>query len=73
MLICDFNMILENKRLSDFCEMNKFEHLILKPIRFKGLLPSTIGLLLTNHKQSFMGSDVYKIGISDHRKVIIRF
>ena len=52
--------------------MDKFEHyLILKPTCFKVLLPFTIDLLLTNHKQSFMGSDVYKIGISDHRKVII--
>ena len=57
-------MMLENKKISDFCEMDKFEHLILKPTCFKGLLPS-------NHKQSFMGSDVYKIGILGHRKVII--
>ena len=30
-LIGDFNMIPENKNLIDFCEMNKLEHLILKP------------------------------------------
>ena len=46
-LICDFNMIQQNKKLSDFYEMNKFEHLILKPTCFKGLLTFTIGLLLT--------------------------
>ena len=65
-LIDDFNMIPENKKLSDFCEMNKFEHLILKPTCFKGLLPSTIDLLLTNYKQSFMKSYVYETGISGY-------
>ena len=49
--------MLPEKKLSDFCEINKFEHLILKPTCFKGLLPSTIDLLLTNHKQKF-----YEIG-----------
>ena len=37
-LMGDFNMIPENKKLSDFCEMNKFEHLVLKPTYFKGLI-----------------------------------
>ena len=64
-------MIPENKKLSDFCEINKFEHLILKPICFKGLLPSTIDFLLTNHKQSFMGLNVYEWKISDHHTMII--
>ena len=64
-------MIPENKKLSDFCKMNKFEHLILKPTCFKDLLPSTIDFLLTNHKQSFMKLDVYETGISDLRKMII--
>ena len=67
-LIGDFNMIPENKKIT---EMNKFEHLILKPTCFKGLLPSTIYLLSTNHKQSFMRSDVYQTGISAHDKMII--
>ena len=41
-LIGDFNMLLENQKLNDFCQMNK--HLTLKPTCFKGLLPSTIVL-----------------------------
>ena len=48
--------------------MNKVEDLILKPACFKGILPSAIDLLLTNHKQSFMRSDVYEIGILDHHR-----
>ena len=71
-LIGDFNVIPENKnkKLSDFCGINKFEHVIMKPTCFKGLLPSAIDLLLTYHKQSFM-SDVYETDISDHHKIII--
>ena len=61
----------DNIKLSDFCQMNKFDHLILKPTCFKGLLPSTIDISLTNNKQSFMRSDVYKKGIRDHHKMII--
>ena len=69
-LIGDFNMKPENEKLSDFCEMNKFERLILKPTCFKGLFSSTIDVILTNHKQSFIKSDVYPTGISDHDKMI---
>ena len=65
-LIGNFNMIPENKKLSDFCEMNNFKHLIKKLTCFKGPLPSTNYLLLTNHKQSFMRSCVYEKGLSDH-------
>ena len=61
-----FNMKPENENLNNSCEMNKFERLILKPTSFKGLSPSTIDILLTNHNQSFMKSDVYRAGISDH-------
>ena len=34
-LIGDFNMIQENKKLNDFCEINEFKHLILKSIYSK--------------------------------------
>ena len=70
-LIGDFNMIPQNTKLSDFCEINKFEHLILKPTYFKGLFSSTIDFLLTNHKQSFKRSNLYETGISDNHKMII--
>ena len=32
---------------------------------------STIDLILTNHKQSLLKSDVYETGISDHHKMIL--
>ena len=49
----DFNMI------PDFCEINRFEHLILQPTCFIGLFSSAIDLILTNDKQGFMKSDTY--------------
>ena len=50
-MIRDFSMIPENKKLSDFCEMSKFEQLILKPTC---LSVHTTDLLVANHAQSFM-------------------
>ena len=35
-LIGDFNMIPENKKVCDFCEMNNFERLILTLFRRRG-------------------------------------
>ena len=70
-LIGDFNIIPESKKSSDFCEINKLEHLLLKPSCFKDLLSSAIDLSVNDHKESFMSSDVYEAGISDHNKMII--
>ena len=50
-MIRDFSMIPENKKLSDFREMSKFEQLILKPTC---LSVHTTDLLVANHAQSFM-------------------
>ena len=52
-------------------EIDKLEHLILKPSCFKALFPSTINLILTYHKQSFMKMDVCETGISDQHKIIL--
>ena len=49
-LIGDFNMQPGNKNLKDFRDLNQLEHLILKPTCYKGKAPSTIGLIITNHK-----------------------
>lgn len=39
-------MIAENNKLDDFCEINELEYLILKPICFKVLFPSTIDFIV---------------------------
>ena len=55
--------------------MNQLEYLILKPICYKGKgkAPSTIHLLITNHKTSFMKSDTCETGLSDHHKMVYSF
>ena len=44
-------MIPESKNLNDLCEMNKLEHLILKPACFKDFFLSTIDFI--NHSFFF--------------------
>ena len=72
-LIGDFNMQPGNKNLKDFCDLNQLEHLILKPTCYKGKTPSTIDLIITNHKTSFMKSDTCETGLSDHHKMVHSF
>ena len=62
-----------NKNLKDFCDLNQLEHLILKPTCYKGKTPSTIDLIITNHKTSFMKSDTCETGVSDHHKMVSSF
>ena len=62
-----------NKTLKDFCDLNQLEHLILKPTCYKGKTPSTIDLIITNHKTSFMKSDTCETGLSDHHKMVHSF
>ena len=66
-------MQLENKNLKDFCDLNQLEHLILKPTCYKAKTPSTIDLIITNHKPSFMKSDTCETGLSDHHKMLYSF
>ena len=72
-LIGDFNMQPGNKNLKDFCDLNQLEHLILKPTCYKGKTPSTIDLITTNRKTSFMKSDTCETGLSDHHKMVHSF
>ena len=62
-----------NKNLEDFCDLNHPEHLILKPAYYKGKTPSTIDLIITNHKTSFMKCDTCETGPSDHHKMVYSF
>ena len=62
-----------NKTLKDFCDLNQLEHLILKPTCYKGKTPSTIDLIITNHKTNFKKSDTCETGLSDHHKMVHSF
>ena len=59
-LIRSFNMLPENKKLSDFCDLEAYLFITLYN-----------SVLLTNNKQSFMRSDVYETSISDHHNKMI--
>ena len=60
----------ENTNLKDFCDLNQLEHLILKPTCYKGKTSSTIDLILTDHKTSFMKSGNRETGLSGHHKMV---
>ena len=72
-MIGDFNIQLGNKTLKDFCDLNQFEYLILKPICYKGKTSSTSDLIITNHKSSFMKYDTCETGLSNHHKMVHSF
>ena len=63
----------ENKNLKGFCDLKQLEHLILKPTCYKGKTPSTIDLIITNHKTSFMKSDTCETGLLDHHEMTYSF
>ena len=70
-LMGDFNMATINSVLSKFLDTFTFSHLHIDPTFFKNSEnPSCIDLLLTNFKPSFMKTNVFETGISDHHKMV---
>ena len=64
-------MTMSNPILSQFLDTFALLPLNIKPTCFKNSKnPSCIDLLLTNFKPSFMKTNVFKTGISDHHKII---
>ena len=62
-----------NKNLKEFCDLNQLEHLVLKSNCYKRKTASTIDLIITIHKTSFMKSDTCETGLSDHYKMVYSF
>ena len=71
MLICNFNMTIENQNLAAFMNSFGLECLIKKPTCFQSKNPSCIDLVLTNKKDLSKNSDVLEVVISDHQSLII--
>ena len=70
-LIGDFNMTTSNPVLSQFLDTFALSPLNIDPTCFKNSKnPSCIDLLLTNFKPSFMKTNNFETGISDHHKMI---
>ena len=67
----DFKMTTSNPILSQFLDTFALSSLNVDPACFKNSKnPSCIDLLLTNFKPSFMKTNFFETGISDHHKVI---
>ena len=70
-LMRDFNMTTSNPILSQFLDTFALSPLNIDPTCFKNSKnPSCIDLLLPNFKLSFMKTNVFETGISDHHKTI---
>ena len=67
----DFNMTTSNPFLSQFLDMLALSPLNIDPTCFKNSKnQNCIDLLLTNFKPSFMKTNVFETGISNHHKRI---
>ena len=67
----DFSMTTSNPVLSLFLDTFALSPLNIDPTCFKNLKnPSCIDILLTNFKPSFMKTNAFETGISDHHKMI---
>ena len=53
LLLGDFNMIPEDLKSQDFCDTHDFYNLIKEPTYLKGINPTCIVLILTDHKRFF--------------------
>ena len=70
-LMGDFNITTCNPILSQFLDTFAFSTLNIDPTCFKNSKnPSCIDLLLTNFKPSFIKTNVFETGTSDHHKMI---
>ena len=68
----DFNVEIDDKFMSNFCESYNLSSLIKEPTCFKNPEnPSCIDLFLTNLPRSFQCSSVLETGLSDFHKMIV--
>ena len=66
MLIGDFNLTINNKRLQNVMTTFDLECLIKKPTCFQSSNPTCVDLILTKKKEFFKNADVIEVVISDH-------
>ena len=65
-LIGDFNLTINNKRLQNVMTTFDLECLIKKPTCFQSSNPTCVDLILTKKKEFFKNADVIEVVISDH-------
>ena len=70
-LIGDFNLTIDNKRLKNFMTTFDLECLMKKPTCFQSSNLTCIVPILTNKKLFFKNTDVIEVGISDDHILIV--
>ena len=65
MLIGDFNLTINNKRLQNVMTTFDLECLIKKPTCFQSSNPTCVDLILTSKKEFVKNTDVIEVGISN--------
>ena len=72
LLIGDFNSEMDEKHISEFCDLYTLKSLIKEPTCFKNTSnPTCIDLLLTNREKHFQNSTTIETGLSDFHKMIV--
>ena len=67
----DFNVVMSDKAMEDFCSLNSLGSLISKPKYYKNHEnPTCIDLVLTNRPGCFQQSSVFETGISDFHLLV---
>ena len=69
-VLADFNIEAENKGMKDFLEEDTFYNMMKQNTCFKGDGGLRIDLLITNSKFSFMKTNSFETGLSDHHHMI---
>ena len=70
LLMGDFNMTLNNPKLSELIADHELGTLISEPTCFKSISPTRIDNFLTNRKTRFMKTLTFETGVSDHHNLI---
>ena len=72
LLIGDFNSEIDEKAISEFCDLYTLKSLINEPTCFKNSNnPTCIDLILTNREKHFQNSTTIESGLSDFHKMIV--
>ena len=72
LLLGDFNCSVDEGKMNEFCDIYNLQNLISDPTCFKNPLnPSSIDLILTNKRNSFLNSQTIETGLSDFHKMTI--
>ena len=68
----EFNVIMDNKFMTDFCKLNVLSSLINKPKCYKTFdKPTCIDLILINKPSYFQHMNVFEAGLSDFHLLTI--